>query len=659
MLLRRIRNGEEIIVNTAESGPIMVSIRELNGIKFEIPEYQRGFRWTRQQIRELINDLYDFSNDTTQQKYCLQNITVRKKDDSAGHEVYEVIDGQQRLTAMWILIMVLLDYDEDSREDELPIYTFEYIRKKSLTDYVSNVTERISKLTVQDTVRCILNVTKGDDVDSSYIYDAFSFIINDYRTNNGVRAIKTLRNIFGSNFVDDIKEICVIWNEITPPDGIEEFDRTRYVIERFSNLNANKIPLTESELIKAAFINEITLNENEHKSQEFSLQWEEMERGLNNDSLWSFISSGENIETRLDLLFQIYLEENSDVDRNGQHVLSRFMNDKLKTDSANNVWLEIVQIYNTLNDWYNDYFYYHMIGLLISIENGATCNLIKQLYIEYNCSNKRDFKEALKKRIRTHQSFYVLFRYDHREQEDWEIDNHEGIRIDSDDISYDKNKGLVKNILLMFNISLLMNAYYKNPENAVERFSFKIYKDKKNPIEIEHINPQHLEGQSYTKESKKEWAIKTVGIIENDEEREIIEEEVKSAEWGNENRNLIDKIENAARLNDLSNLTLLDKKLNGSYGDKFFIEKRNHILAARFGTPVFDNHENDRYYNQSVIFPGTMWVFMRQYTLSNSSAAETNNLSDRWNAIDRDNYIKYMKKSIYRLLAVGNKEDGN
>ena len=65
------------IINT--TAPKMISIRKLNESKFEIPVYQRGFRWTRQQIKELIDDLYELSKDANRSTYCLQNVTVRKK----------------------------------------------------------------------------------------------------------------------------------------------------------------------------------------------------------------------------------------------------------------------------------------------------------------------------------------------------------------------------------------------------------------------------------------------------------------------------------------------------------------------------------------------------------------------------------------------------
>ena len=193
-----------------------------------------------------------------------------------------------------------------------------------------------------------------------------------------------------------------------------------------------------------------------------------------------------------------------------------------------------------------------------------------------------------------------------------------------------------------------MNAYSINSENAAERFSFKIYKSRNNPIEIEHINPQHLEGKKldgseYTADEKKSWALSTIEVIEDAEIKSTLEDEINAANWNNQNKTLIERIESAAQLNALSNLTLLDKNLNIRYGDNFFKEKRNHILAARFGNPV-PYGDSSSYYEQSVIFPGTMWVFMRQYN------GIIENDRDRWDANDRQEYINCIQKSIFRFL---------
>ena len=50
------------IAQAAGNGPglRLMNIQDLRGLTFEIPAYQRGFRWRWQQIRELIDDLYEF-----------------------------------------------------------------------------------------------------------------------------------------------------------------------------------------------------------------------------------------------------------------------------------------------------------------------------------------------------------------------------------------------------------------------------------------------------------------------------------------------------------------------------------------------------------------------------------------------------------------------
>lgn len=632
-------------IDAPKARPTMVSIRTLSGYKFEIPVYQRGFRWTRQQIRELIDDLYEFSKDPSKSTYCLQNVTVRKKANNAGEIIYEVIDGQQRLTAIWLLVMSYMDskkYDEEP----MPVYALEYEEKDGLTKYVASISDKVQK---NPSCVDIVNIDHPKDIDSSFIYDAFEFIINSYKYESN-KYSTVLNAIFNDDFFSGKKQISIIWNEIDPV-GVDDSAKTKYIIDRFSNLNANKIPLTESELIKAYFIDSLSSD----RAKEFSLQWEEMERGLNNEEFWWFISSGQEEETRTDILFRVHLKAAESIDANGQHNLSRLISQKLKNaESAYNEWSQIVQIYDTLNDWYKDYYFYHVIGLIIAIERESASSIIKSLYDAYIQSSKKEFKELLKRRIRKETCFKIPFLV---EGDDWNIEQASEILLegrDNKEISYIRNKALVKPILLLFNVSLLLNAYSINSENAAERFSFKIYKSRNNPIEIEHINPQHLEGKKldgseYTADEKISWALSTIEVIEDAEIKSALANEIDAANWNNQNKTLIERIESAAQLNTLSNLTLLDKNLNIRYGDNFFKEKRNHILAARFGNPV-PNGDSSSYYEQSVIFPGTMWVFMRQYN------GIIENDRDRWDAKDRQEYINCIQRSIFRFLKPVNNE---
>ncbi len=47
----------------AENVIDLKSIRELFGMNFYMPDYQRGYRWTPQQMKDLLNDIRDFKGE--------------------------------------------------------------------------------------------------------------------------------------------------------------------------------------------------------------------------------------------------------------------------------------------------------------------------------------------------------------------------------------------------------------------------------------------------------------------------------------------------------------------------------------------------------------------------------------------------------------------
>lgn len=67
--------------------------------KYIIPIYQRNYAWTDTEVGQLIDDIHRH----TQGQYYLGSLTVKKRDDGA----FEVIDGQQRLTTLFLLLSVL------------------------------------------------------------------------------------------------------------------------------------------------------------------------------------------------------------------------------------------------------------------------------------------------------------------------------------------------------------------------------------------------------------------------------------------------------------------------------------------------------------------------------------------------------------------------
>ena len=77
---------------------IMSVSHVFDNINYLVPIYQRNYAWSEIQIVQLIEDI-ESSIDGSNKNYFLGNLIVNQTDNN----VYEVIDGQQRLTTLYLL----------------------------------------------------------------------------------------------------------------------------------------------------------------------------------------------------------------------------------------------------------------------------------------------------------------------------------------------------------------------------------------------------------------------------------------------------------------------------------------------------------------------------------------------------------------------------
>jgi uncharacterized protein with ParB-like and HNH nuclease domain len=96
------------MAGTGQDSIKLKTVNELLGTRYFIPAYQRGYRWEVQQINDLLDDINVFSpkpikNSDEKTWYCLQPLIVKKNDKDG----YTIIDGQQRLTTIYIILHYL------------------------------------------------------------------------------------------------------------------------------------------------------------------------------------------------------------------------------------------------------------------------------------------------------------------------------------------------------------------------------------------------------------------------------------------------------------------------------------------------------------------------------------------------------------------------
>lgn len=77
---------------------------------YEIPRYQRPYSWTEKNVQDLISDVYDAFEERQPEYFIGSIITIEKTKDT----LFEVVDGQQRLTTLNLILAKLRDLIIDS-----------------------------------------------------------------------------------------------------------------------------------------------------------------------------------------------------------------------------------------------------------------------------------------------------------------------------------------------------------------------------------------------------------------------------------------------------------------------------------------------------------------------------------------------------------------
>lgn len=410
------------------------TIGELKEHNFFVPSYQRGYRWTEHEVIALLDDIYEFSTEGGK-RYCLQPLIVKCRDDDS----FEVVDGQQRLTTVYIFMKIA----EQEIRSAVPPFGIEYETRNDSAEFLRSLSDKS-------------NLDKEKNIDFYHIASAYEKINEwlDEQPDKSV-AIQELNTKIRKN-------VFFIWYNI--PDNSNS-------IAIFTKVNLGKIPLTNAELIRALLLNKDNFSEDIHKRQtEISVAWDRIEQGLRDDSFWYFLNEKEQSGTRIDMLFDLLANEQNVKLSNPVHtkqnyfpflVFSAVLNSASnKEDLVRELWDKVEKLYAEFCDWYTDLDKYHIIGYLIS-------SGVKIIEIFELTRNKR--KSAVMKAL-LEKTESVIGKYD--------LSNM------SYDTSNDRQK--IRKLLLLFNIATLVCKSEKQ-----YRFPFDIYKGEagdKIKWDIEHIH---------------------------------------------------------------------------------------------------------------------------------------------------------------------------
>lgn len=641
-----------------------VPIVALLEMEFNIPTYQRGYRWTETNVNDLLNDIQNFIDSFNGKGigdddfYSIQPIVV-KWNKEIGR--WNLIDGQQRMTSIFLVIKYF-------GYDYLPKIGYETREKSEV--YLNSL--KIDAKNPEAEPVCYDSEDKlidnKENIDYRYMSRAFA-AINKWFIEKG-RSFN--RNKFQEIFLHNTR---VIWYEL--PDGEDE-------TESFTRLNLGKIPLTNAELIKALFLNSSNFKNDQTSANEVKLEqikvaaeWDRIENTLGNDEFWLFIHELDyNKPNRIDFIFDLIERCNAlnidpskaklgDDEYRTYRYFSEFFSQTKGPNSDFSVtikenWKKVKKYFQIFEEWFNNLEIYHYVGYITAIKGS---NAIPELISLWDKSTQiEDFTGELKTYIKKNITKTINL------DQQYEIEYVD----DSGNTKRYPAKTSAKPIFLLHNILTVIsqNRQLKNKKEYDERvfYKFPFHLFKKEKWDVEHID-SNTENPLNELKDQKEWIAysfeEIVPAVENYEslkssvkEFVCLPDETKEDEYNPKFTKLHDEIlkkvksgglQDIKLKNQIGNFTLLDSKTNRGYGNALFPTKRRWIIGKEQGIKYDVEYDDkcDKGYRISeskgeiaFVPPVTKQVFLKYYTtMPNDSLS--------WS---KDGDFDSYKQNVERLL---------
>lgn len=325
--------------------------------QFIIPIYQRSYKWTKQNVDRLWEDINDVDFDVPTNMHFLDSIVYSKLSNidlasAVGHRIekYQVIDGQQRLTTVSLLLIVIRNRLRTlTEEEEAQRLNNLFIVNQYAKDFDDKVRLKLSSPDHQVYKKLVLGDTVTPDDKKSIIYKNF-YLLKKY---TDVLSLDELRKLI-RKFED---RLDIIDTFLEPNDNPQKI---------FSSLNSTGKELKASDLVK----NYVLMNLEPTVQIEFYNRfWIDIENKLQN-------------------------EENT---------LMNFLQHYLTMKIANGTVVTTSSIYDTFEKYYSTYKSQHsnlsdkdFIEILLR-DVSEYAGVYKRLFLDFHVVNFDSIKNSIRK----------------------------------------------------------------------------------------------------------------------------------------------------------------------------------------------------------------------------------------------------------------------
>lgn len=593
-----------------------------NCVFFNIPEYQRGYKWTADNVKQLLNDLNNFGlrRQTAEEFYCLQNITVAKEIVDKTSCI-NVIDGQQRLTTLYIV----LSYIQRSLTHKIIPIDADILRYSVRKTTDAFLREKVRTGTLWDKE---INPDDAESKDQYYIMEVAK-AVDDWFKDNTLPTDVILDNLkLIVNHVDNGEEETV-----------------------FASLNGGKVDLDGADLVRAILITRAArqkyptiasqnrtdqlTNEDKNKIHEYRVK---LGVELDKMSLWwsdkdvidyfeqllpNRISLNRAFKYReypIDLLYYAFYEAFKSKlpiegkDMNLRHFENGIDMNNHPGDDHLEFWVELKELHLTLMDWYNDAETHNLVGYLMYNFKSDIITFERIYDIWKKAKGKTCFKNTIKRIIR----YQLAALYG-------DIDG--GKETISKVIEGENNDDVNEKLICLRKDILNTSTYnwYKSKLTSkilplLDILPRTIVKRGKEVQVIKHLKQKYL--KHISDEDKEHVRSQTRQIDEDcmtEEDKQLLLEE------------------NRKGLNSIGNIVLLHQSINKSYGNDKLILKMVRIYSEY----VMDNVN-------AFIRPHTLDVFMSKLKSIDINGADSHEIY--WSEEDIKRTVREIDEQLSAYL---------
>ena len=244
---------------------------------FLIPEYQRPYSWTSEQIDTLFNDIWEFTcnegGSDREGTYFLGSIVSYENDNREQ----EIIDGQQRITSIFLLLRAIYTklngVDEKTEKAKYFINKIEPLIWKThkLTGKVDYSSVLLNSKVISETENEILkNILETGEINEE---------LDDNYSKNYNQIFNLIEEKSVENALMIYEFIYALLNQVIILPITADSQETALTI--FSTLNDRGLPLSDADIFKAKIYNHL---KDKNEKQDFIEKWKELEEDTQNIS---------------------------------------------------------------------------------------------------------------------------------------------------------------------------------------------------------------------------------------------------------------------------------------------------------------------------------------------------------------------------------------